>query len=258
MKSTNSVRAHCNKCRATTVHIGGSLIGACKKCGLLNALEIPSIKKMLISVREFNSEPTRLVVSYAVQDIGLFEQLRPSQSRPEPSDVLQALRQSVLKNVGDWYAAYDFYYTTHAYLSIPKSALAPNQQSSLRSKVSVLTGEVMFRLEAIHTFFFELLLLFDELPIHTSEKSDGLRKTIERIITVVEAKTVPELCFNADWYLMAGIALNWYAERISIRPTYQLDKAINSLRSQNAYYLPKAQRKAIIDEITSAFQEELR
>lgn len=216
------------------------------------------MKNMIMSVREFNPEPLRMVVAYAVQDLSLFEPRRPFSRGPERVDVLQSLRQCILKNTGDWYAAYDFYYTSFAYSKIPESMFSPNVKNNPREQVSALAGHIMFLLESINTFFFEVFLLFEELPIHSAKTKDGLRKTIEKLITFVEAKTVPELCNNDDWYLMAGIVLNWYVERLSMTQTYELEKAINSLRSQNAFYLPKSQRKEIIDEITLAFQQELK
>lgn len=233
------------------------MISACKRCGLLNAIAIPSMKNMIVSVREFNPEPLRMVVAYAVQDLSLFEPRRPLSRQPERMDILQAIRQCILKNTGDWYAAYDFYYTSFAYSKIPASMFAPSAKRNSREQVSALAGQIMFLLESINTFFFEVFLLFEELPNHCAKNKDGLRKTIEKLITFVEAKSVPELCNNDDWYLMAGIVLNWYLERLSLTPTYQLEQAINSLRSQNAFYLPRAKRKEIIDEITFALSEEL-
>lgn len=253
-----SLRAHCNKCRESTTHTAGGLITTCKRCGMLNAVAIPSIKHLLISVREFNPEPLRMIVSYAVQDLSLFQPRRPLSRVPEQIDVLQSLRQCLLKNSGDWYAAYDFYYTTYALTTIPKSMFEPNPKSNAHYQVSALAGHIMFSLESINTFFFELLLLFEELPIHTRTNKEGIRTTIERIVTFVEAKTVPEICYNDDWYWMGGIALFWYAERLSIAKTYQLEKAINFLRSQNAFYLQKSLRREIINEITAAFQEEIQ
>jgi hypothetical protein len=248
--------AQCNKCRTSTIHFSGSLIAACKRCGLLNPVAIPSMKNMLISVREFNPEPLRMIVAYAVQDIGLFEPRRASGRKPDKYDqheILQSLRQGVLKNIGDWYAAYDFYYTTYAYENIPKESFVPNQ-GSLRGQVATLAGQVMFRVESINTFFFELFLLFEELSY---KDPTSLATSIEKLVTFVEAKTVPELCYNDDWYLMAGIVLNWFAERISVKQTYELEKAINYLRAQNAFYLSKSRRAEIVKVISHAFIEEL-
>lgn len=242
----------------STLHIARAFVGVCKKCSIMNAVGIPPLKTMMLSLREFNSEPLRMVVSYGVQDLGLFapERLRASfKDLDLVENALQGIRQCALRNAGEWYAAYDFYYTTYLYSNIEKRLLQASSTSSFRAQVNALTAQVMFRIEAIHMFFFELFLFFDELKF-SKKSNEDFRKDVQDLLTLVEAKGVPELFYNDDWYLMGGIALDWYRERHSLKREYELEKAINSIRSQNAFYLPPKIRREIFEEIGSAFFEQ--
>jgi hypothetical protein len=233
---------YCYSCGKHTPHTNGSPVDRCLKCNILTTSAVPSASEMRKWLSNYSPEKLRLNFSYAIEQLASSKQL--------DTRVNDALHQTLLREEGNWFAAYDCYYPPC--LTIDAEAkLDAHSPSSLRAAISTFAQQATDRTTALHTFFENLLKRSQTLTEHDGKSAESVKRTIDVFQEMVLAHEVANFFSEWDCHAMVATAIEWHVEDLGMASAEEVQKAIQVMRSQTEYIYPE-KRRSLMEDVVDA------